>query len=198
MPAMKRIMCLLGVLAVCATPVGADLTAVGPPVTVGSWVQQFNLIDTQSSDAEPDNFTFNLFTIDMTTGTLADPPLMDMSPAMGLAPNWSSISASALSATGVGSLDFGIHFAGTITDPVEFDLMLYDWLGGTSFTPTGSASAVWNGASWVIEDTSADLETIGTIVNIPALAPMLAPLPGAVFLGVLGLCAAGLKLRRSV
>lgn len=195
---MKRIMCLLGVLAVCATPVGADLTAVGPPVAVGSWAQQFNLEDTLSSQDELFNWTFNLFTINMTTGTLADPPLMGMDPSMDLVSGWSSISASAFGATGVHSLDFTAHFADAIADPVGFDLTLYDWLGGDDFTPTGSASAAWNGASWVIDDTSADLKTIGTIVNIPGVAPSVSPLPGAVLLGVLGLCTAGLKLRRSV
>jgi hypothetical protein len=180
---MKR-MVVLGVVALGALTGSAlaDLTPVGTPVITGSWYQEFLLT------AVPAGNTFDKVLIgEVTPGSQrpwyievvsADKPVT--TPLTG---GSSFLSQAEISGTDVSAVDFKLHFHGQESSGVGFVLSAYDkgkWL----WSLDGGAAACLPGGhpTWKITQCGVDLQAV--------------PVPGAVLLGMLGLAAAGRKLRK--
>ncbi|MHC4166735.1 MAG: hypothetical protein ACYSWQ_07245 [Planctomycetota bacterium] len=180
------------VLLACGS-VSADLVAVGAPQAGNSWTQDFTVSDSWVFDWTAWNH-FDALSIN-TTATLLNPATTIGSMTVGAHAShdvWAT-------AKNVQSVPFSLHFGGAVTDPLAFDLTVYDWgkkwrgkKGGwvRGYYASGSATASWDGASWSIVDTSALLYPNGD----PQIDSV--PVPGAVLLGVIGLGVVGMKLRK--
>jgi hypothetical protein len=169
----------------------AELMTKGTPVVSGSWYQEFTIVDEPISlfGIPLDDPYFDKMTIGNLKGQLLkSPEIFDVvaTPSQTLdlssGPTFATVKGNNISV-----LDFKLHFDGSMDDPVSFTAKVYDKVkicGCWKYIETGKSEAKWNGDEWCIKDCSSELTPV--------------PLPGAVLLGLLGLSAAGVKLRRTV
>jgi len=186
-----RKLILISVLTICMVGVAqADLVAVGPAVLSNSWTQDFTVSDAWNFFGTDVTWfdNFDAMTIDMTQGSLEVPGMTNVSPSMSTTSNGPDL----VTAFGnnVQNVNFTLNFMGSITAPVSFDLKVYD-KSGRKYNESGWATAIWSSSSWSIVDNSAFLNQNGNPVDLNPV-----PVPGAVLLGILGLSAAGMKLRK--
>lgn len=172
----KLIFCTGLTILLAANAALADLMAIGDPVEGGSWSQgfiesgvgSFDLVAVQMFSAG-DSFetpTHSAFTVG-SWSTIYEAP--------GGFPTLASATGPATT-----SLTWNIQFEGTSSNPLIFDFVAF---GGETLRE--SARATWSGSGWSF---------VGGPWT-PTRAEVV-PIPGAVLLGILGLGAAGLKLRK--
>jgi hypothetical protein len=178
-----------------SAPAFADLylEAYGEPASYGSWSQLFQLKDTAD-----DPHGFDKLELEMVSG-LGNLESPWMSIVSGAPADFTfSGSASAITAMGTDTassepLWFDLYFAGAVDQKVAFNLSVYDLAGGSP-TLSGTVGAIWQpnaGGQW--KWTTKPQESV--VLN-PHGEPVFVPIPAAVLLGMIGLTAAGLKLRR--
>jgi hypothetical protein len=177
----------------------ADLAANEMPVITGSWWQEFTIEDEPVTALGTllDGPHFDAMTIDMLQGQGLKPQeIFDVVPTpsqtLDIRSNPTSVE---VAGDNLSMLGFKLHFAGSMDEPLSFVATVYDKVETETeltFMETGASVASWNGTEWSIEDYSSDLDPVGPAVPLPAV-----PLPGAVLLGLLGLSAAGAKLRHA-
>jgi hypothetical protein len=177
----KRIIFIAVMCAFVAAPAFADLfTAIGGPGVGDSWTQAFN---------ESGVGNFDLVAVNMVTAGDSFEHSTHSGFSVGgwslLYENNGGINPTLASASGpsVTSLTWNIKFAGDTSNTFAFDFVAFK-SGKDEIAER--AHAVWNGG-WTI--------TAGTWN--PTRADVV-PVPAAVLLGMLGLGAAGLKLRKFV
>lgn len=183
---------LMASVLLCALWVGSAV-AVPPAPTTETWVQCFTLTDIPTKK-ETDS-TFDELEITMTGGKELGPAgLFSQNPAGSLVLSKNGPGHVLGTGTDVGTLEFKLQFVGPLPDPADhhkatqFDFAVYD-RNGTTFTKSGHGEAFYRDGAWTIN--TAD----GSVSLTPCGDPVV-PLPGAVVLGLLGLSAARLKLRR--
>jgi len=185
---MKKLGCLLLVVLVVGTDrVVADLVPVGGPVESDSWYQAFTLKDTGTGPRG-----FDRLVITMIEGSLEVPGMTDLSEPMVFGSNGPTSAAATGDDIGMESpVYFRLYFEGSMWESAKFGLVTSDWDAGLSqYVESSWEEATWSGTAleWSIVDRSAELHAKGVPV----------PIPAAVLIGVLGLGAAGLKLRKFV
>lgn len=176
---MKRTV-VLSVIAVVALAGSAmaDLTPQGTPQVTGSWYQEFLLTDPGD--------TFDRVLIGE-VGPASQRPwhveVLTSGVTVPVSGGSSYLSQAEITGTDMTSLLFNMHFAGQPNDGARFLLSAYD-KGKFLWSFDGAALAVLYGGQikWQIAQVGVDLQAV--------------PVPGAVLLGVLGLVAAGRKLRK--
>jgi hypothetical protein len=154
-----------------------------------TWSQCFSLTDIATCK-ETDN-TFDKLEINMTGNKELGPlGLYDQNPAGSLSLSKNGPSHVVGLGTDVGTLEFTLQFLGPQPDPTdkkkatEFNFSVYDW-DGSKYVKSGHGEAYYKEGEWAI---NLDNQSV-------SLGPCM-PLPGAVLLGLLGLGAAGAKLRK--
>lgn len=171
----KRLIFFTVICLFASAPALADLAPIGDPVEGGSWAQGFN---------ETGVGNFDLVAVKMISGGDTFESLTHRSLATGWSVVYENDSTSPTLATATGgpltSMTWNIWFTGTKSNPLVFDFVAF--YGETLLE---SARATWNGSGW----------SITTSLWNPTRAELI-PIPTAVILGVLGLCAAGVKLRK--
>jgi len=176
---MRKVLFIAVMCAFMSTPALADLTPIGEPIIGGSWQHAVSVSGTN---------TYDLLAAKMaTTGDEFESPWFSNIGAAG----WSVILGSPqLSSFGgtqrAGGWTFNIHFDGELSDPFTFDFA--GFRDGQS-DPYRFSRWEWSGSSWNVYATNNSPYWIPTRAEV-------VPVPGAVLLGMLGLGAAGLKLRK--
>jgi hypothetical protein len=161
---MRNILAL--VLATACVPALADLVPVGPPEEGGSWEQRFS--ESGSGD-------FDLLAVQIASAGdfLKSPAHNDFSDS-----GWSLAIDGTLTAwawgDNVDSLEWDVHFAGEISDPLTFDYVVF-----SDGEIVNAARAAWGARGW-------------TITPFPGgegafWLPNPIPVPSAVLLGAVGL-----------
>ena len=114
------------------------LVCAGTAAANTSWSQTFSVTPSAPFEAH---------TVDLWAGELADPGLSGLDPSWSVAyyaPPWYAEA----SGPETGTLTFTVHFDGSMSGPVTMDVAQWDWMG----TCVGTASADWDGESWLIWD----------------------------------------------
>jgi len=193
---MRRILLSAAVCALMSAPAFADLylEAYGEPASYGSWSQQFQLKDTAHDLINPG---FDQFQLTMVSGfgNLESPWMSIVSGApadFAFNGDAAGITATGTDVASSAPLWFDLYFTGAVDQVVAFNLSVYDLVGGSP-TLSGTVGAIWQpnaGGQW-----KWTTEQESVVLN-PHGEPVFVPIPAAVLLGMLGLTAAGLKLRR--
>jgi hypothetical protein len=164
----------------------ADLSSNASPAK--TWSQGFSLTDTGEDG------TFDKLEISMTGNKkLGFPGLYDQDAPLVFAANGPSHVD--VFGANIGKLNFKLSFLEDLPNPAgsqkttRFNFTVYDW-DGKKYKKSGHGEASYQSGTWTI---NLDNQSVSLVPCAPAV-----PLPGAVLLGMLGLSAAGLKLRRLV
>ena len=172
---MKKTFFILSLL-ITFSVASADLVPIGDPIEGDSWAQAFNesgvgYFDFVAVLMVSDGDTFESFTHTNFNRS-------------GWSTKYENPSDYPVVATATGlktnNLTWTIHFAGSKSDPLAFNFVAFE-----GNTLKEAAYAEWTGSKWNI--------SLIPDWDIPRAE---IPLPGAAILGILGLGAAGLKLRR--
>lgn len=160
----------------------ADLIAVGEPVDIGSWAQRLQEDGFYGSPSH--DHTFDLIAVRVCSGPVLKGPFLEIFSSAGwTVPAYSTPMLAVAQGPGVpGVLQWNIDFSGDKTIPFALDIAVY---AGNEYA--GTTHAVWSGSAWTF-----------TVGNWGPARAALVPVPAAVLLGLLGLGAAGVKLRRFV
>lgn len=174
-------------LLVAANGAVADLSAIGEPVEGNSWSQPFS---------ESGVGSFNFVAVRMTSsGDAFESPAIHTFNRSG----WTIGSEDATMANASGpaqtSMNFSIKFAGSTSNQLEFDFVSFN-----GDLLKDAAHAVWKPGSWAITTFTVSKSGVdGTGITGWQRSDFEAvPVPAAVLLGMLGLGAAGIRLRRFV
>lgn len=179
---MKRLLTICATLAMLIVTNGTrgDLVFVGDPVPEGSW-----------SSA---GYTAGIGSFDLEAAKMVSPGDAFESPWANGFRNASDVPIAgwgvvlhdptlmSWAGPSVTYLEKDMHFAGALTDPLTFDFVVF-----SGDTLIYDARASWSGSSWAVEKNKH--------YWTPTRAEVV-PIPGAVLLGMLGLGAAGIKLRK--
>jgi hypothetical protein len=182
---LKKLIFTIIICVFMSAPAFADFIGIGDPVEGGSWKQafiesgvgSFDLVAVQMVSAGDtfEHWTHSGFNrAGWSTSTVYENDLMY--------PTLATATGSVQT-----SLTWNIKFAGTKSNPLVFDFVAFH---GDTLKET--ARATWSGSGW-------SFATTGNFLWRPTKADLLAPVvpvPGAVLLGLLGLSAAGIKLRK--
>jgi hypothetical protein len=166
------------VLLLAANAAFADLTPVGDPMDIGSWAQGFNETGVGSFDF-------------VATRMVSPGDTFEKLGYSGLPTGWSaSYSPSLVTATGSAksNMTWTIKFSGPKSGQLAFQFVAF-----SGETLREAVLASWSGSAWTF-----------TVLDVAPDDPtffrdaFVTPLPAAAILGMLGLGAAGLKLRKYV
>lgn len=189
---MKRLITLCAGLAVLLSANGAraDLSAIGEAAETGSWSQQF---------VENGVGSFNFIAVRMTSsGDSFEAPTFYTFNKSGWAIGYQNDASFPTIANATGTtqteLYFYQKFAGAKADALQFDFVSFD-----QDLLKDAARAVWNGSGWSFTVLTASTRgTDGKGIDGWQRSDFEAvPVPAAVLLGMLGLGAAGVRLRKS-
>jgi hypothetical protein len=191
---MKWMVCLGAIaLTVFAVPVSADfrLSDIGTPVEGNSWTQRFSITDTGD---DGDTFDYMAVTILATGGSTTgfeDPAIATIDP---VSPFTESLVTTPTTIDGIGenigTLVFDLHFDGdaagssALLHIALFDKEYFgpdDWSWSTGV----DVKAKWTGTQWLLG-----------VGDSGDFNPIAVPVPAGVMLGMLGLSAAGWRLRK--
>lgn len=177
-----------------AMPAAADLYLFDDPSgpqAGNSWSQRFTITDT-GTDSSGSTDTFDELVITHIAGTPFEAPGIDnFSPPSPFASVTYNDALQVIQAAGtdVGTLAFDLHFTGDApTSQVWFQLSVFDVVyvaGVPSRQPGLGLMGYWNGVDWYLG-----------IGDSGQFSPLNVPVPAAVLLGMLGMAAAGWRLRR--
>jgi len=158
----------------------ANLTPIGDPGEGGSWTQRFQ----EDGWYGGTHYNFDLFAVRVVSG----PPLLDPGLANFSDGGWHLVYENAAhtlasaGGTSVGYLQWDFRFSGA-----QSQAFLLDYAAFSGETVVGTSGIRWSAPGWSYPSTSWR----------PTRAEVV-PVPAAVLIGMLGLAAAGLKLRKYV